>query len=90
MKTTTSKQVEFSCNAPKATSVFVAGSFNDWRPDVTALHLDKSDGQWSGTLALPPGRYEYKFVIDGQWCCDPACGGHIRGAPNAFRMNSGQ
>ena len=25
------------------------------------------DGDFLGLLALPPGRYEFKFVIDGVW-----------------------
>lgn len=29
--------------------------------------------KWTVTLDLPPGRYEYKFVVDGKWCCDPGC-----------------
>jgi hypothetical protein len=30
------------------------------------------DGKWAKELALPPGRYEYRFVVDGQWMDDPA------------------
>lgn len=30
------------------------------------------DGKWAKELALPPGRYEYRFVVDGQWVDDPA------------------
>jgi hypothetical protein len=28
------------------------------------------DGHWQATLALLPGRYEYKFLTDGQWIPD--------------------
>ena len=31
----------------------------------------QEDGLWETSLALPPGRYEYKFVVDGQWRPDP-------------------
>ncbi len=31
---------------------------------------DPVDG-WKATVALPPGRYEYRFVVDGQWISDP-------------------
>jgi len=44
--------------------------FNDWQPDATPLQRDQ-DGHWSITLKLVPGRYEYKFIVDGQWCCNP-------------------
>ena len=30
-------------------------------------------GHLIAKLDLPPGRYEYKFVVDGQWCCEPNC-----------------
>jgi 1,4-alpha-glucan branching enzyme len=50
--------------APDAQSVSVVGEFNDWQ---TASHpLKQSDGEtWQITLQLPPGTYQYKFVIDG-------------------------
>jgi len=31
----------------------------------------QNGGLWETSLALPPGRYEYKFVVDGQWLPDP-------------------
>ena len=48
------KPVDFSCRAPEATAVFVAGTFNDWRADAMPLKRG-SDGQWRATLQLPPG-----------------------------------
>jgi hypothetical protein len=32
----------------------------------------KSAGRWETTLALAPGRYEYKFIADGEWIHDPS------------------
>lgn len=29
-----------------------------------------SDGKWRVALWLAPGKYHYKFVVDGQWLCD--------------------
>ena len=29
-----------------------------------------SDGHWETTVDLAPGRYEYKFVRDGEWIPD--------------------
>ena len=26
---------------------------------------------WKKMLKLKPGRYEYQFVVDGEWWCDP-------------------
>jgi 5'-AMP-activated protein kinase regulatory beta subunit len=29
------------------------------------------NGVWTKTVMLFPGRYEYKFMVDGQWQNDP-------------------
>ena len=34
-------------------------------PTATAMSDDDGDGVWTGLLELEPGRYEYKFVVDG-------------------------
>ena len=31
-----------------------------------------SEGTWKATVWLPAGRYEYRFVVDGQWISDPS------------------
>lgn len=72
------KSVEFSCVAPKAKSVFVAGTFNDWNPESAPLSF-ATNGKWSTTLKLAPGHYEFKFIVDGEWCCEPGCEGEHRG-----------
>jgi hypothetical protein len=44
------------------------------------------DGRWVKELALPPGRYEYRLVVDGEWVDDPAATELIPnpfGTPNA-------
>ncbi|MCI0456026.1 MAG: glycogen-binding domain-containing protein [Gemmataceae bacterium] len=62
----------FACHAPAVQAVFLAGTFNGWKPDATPMAKD-GEGEWSVSLKLPPGRYEYKFVVDGHWCCEPGC-----------------
>jgi len=74
------KLVDFSCRAPEATAVFVAGTFNDWRADAVPLKRG-TEGQWSAALQLPRGHHEFKFVVDGQWCCEPACEHEYQGCP---------
>jgi len=39
------------------------------------------EGRWVKELALPPGRHEYRLVVDGQWRCDPAA---VETVPNPF------
>ncbi|MCW5557209.1 MAG: response regulator [Verrucomicrobiae bacterium] len=65
---------------PTAQQVCVAGSFNDWQPDATPM-TRRDDGQWVKELTLPPGRYEYRLIVDGEWADDPAAAELI---PNAF------
>jgi 1,4-alpha-glucan branching enzyme len=55
---------------PEAKSVCVAGTFNEWKPETTPL-VPKGSGRWVGDLSINPGRYEYLFVVDGQWLPDP-------------------
>lgn len=54
----------------QARTVFVAGSFNHWRPELTPM-IPLGGGWWTRGLALPPGRYEYRLVVDGRWMPDP-------------------
>ena len=63
--------VVFEADLPSAGQVFIAGAFNDWSPSADALTKGE-DGLWRVTLKLKPGKYEYKFVVDGQWMEDPA------------------
>jgi hypothetical protein len=37
--------------------------------------------QMEERLTLPPGRYEYKFIVDAAWTTDPA---GTQEVPNAF------
>jgi len=48
----------------EACAVFVTGSFNHWRSNGAPMtHL--GNGRWAKELLLPPGRYEYRFVVNG-------------------------
>lgn len=50
--------------------IFVAGSFNGWLADRDRLTDTDGDGVFEITLSLPPGRYEYKYVVQGTWMTD--------------------
>lgn len=65
--------VKFLCYAPEASSVFVAGTFNDWDPKQFPLER-KEEGHWEASLDMKAGSYEYKFVVDSEWVCMPGCG----------------
>jgi len=79
-QTSGSHEVEFSFSAPKARKVCIAGKFNDW--NMTAMPMKKNaDGTWKIKLTLSPGRYEYKYVVDGMWAQDMPCAETV---PNPF------
>lgn len=75
------RSVRIACRAPGATAVHLAGTFNEWNPQGTPMKRTP-DGEWEVELPLLPGRYEYKFVVDGQWCCEPGQPDEIRAAPD--------
>ncbi len=64
------KDVEFLLAAPQAHAVSVAGTFNHWDPKRTPMKKRLGD-RWRITISLAPGRYEYRFVVDGCWVSDP-------------------
>lgn len=57
-----------------AHDVRVAGDFNGWIPDKGVRSLIESQGGtrvWTKILQLAPGRYQYRYVVDGEWREDP-------------------
>jgi 1,4-alpha-glucan branching enzyme len=80
-KTTSTKQkVTFRFTAPQAGTVQIAGDFTGWAEAPLAMKKDRS-GTWKATVSLPPGRYEYRLLMDGQWTDDPQCPDRV---PNQF------
>jgi len=69
-KKTKRKKVTFSVDLSGAKEVILMGDFNHWN---SKKHLMKKDGNgvWNKAVILPPGNYEYKFLVDGQWKEDP-------------------
>jgi len=72
LKRSKEKDTQFKFKAPQAKKVSVGGSFNNWNPNAFLAKKD-SKGNWSVTVGLTPGTYEYKFYVDGAWMTDPAC-----------------
>ena len=70
--------VRFVFVAPDARTVSLVGDFNAW--DRTAVQLTRSGagGTWTATVALPAGRHEYAFLVDGdRWAADPGAAATI-------------
>jgi serine protease AprX len=70
-----------------AQSVSLAGDFNGWSRLATPLKRDDS-GLWLTEIVIPrAGRFEYKFVVNGQrWLEDPSNG--MRTPNNYGGLNS--
>lgn len=65
-----SREFFFTYSGIPGCRVCLAGSFNGWSVDALPLADLWGDGRYSCSLALQPGRYEYKLVIDGEWRLD--------------------
>ncbi len=74
------RKATFSLTEPSAQSVQLAGDFTEWDKNAIALKRQK-DGLWKVAVSLPPGTYQYRFLVDGQWRDDPACESRV---PNPF------
>ncbi len=61
--------VSFALIEPDAKEVLLCGDFNGWSRIAVPMML-RNEGCWETTIALAPGRYEYKFLVDGQWIPD--------------------
>jgi len=55
-------------NHAEANHVILAGSFNNWSEN--SLFMAKTDSGWITHVKLTPGKYWYKFIIDGNWSID--------------------
>jgi beta-lactamase regulating signal transducer with metallopeptidase domain len=49
--------------------VAVAGTFNGW--NQSQYLFERVGNDWICRLNLPPGKYQYKFIVDGNWLVDP-------------------
>ena len=68
--TSRGRRVRFAMDSTSAGQVLLAGDFNAWDPSSHCLKRNRK-GTWAATLTLPPGTYQYRFVVDGEWVSDP-------------------
>jgi hypothetical protein len=64
-------QVIFTAKFENASKVLIAGDFNHWSPMSTPMIRSETHGMWVTKLPLYPGRYRYRFIVDGRWTTDP-------------------
>lgn len=64
-------EVEFVLDLGGVEHAYICGDFNDWHPTSLRMIGNADAGLWGKRLTLQPGRYEYKFFVDGNWIHDP-------------------
>jgi 1,4-alpha-glucan branching enzyme len=74
------QKVTFSFETRIAKDVILVGDFNAWNPKIHPMKMNKI-GIWNKAVMIPPGRYEYKFLVDGNWALDPR---NDQSSPNCF------
>lgn len=66
------REVDVVFVAPAAATVSVVGDFNGWDPRRNPMSRGAKREMWRAKLVLPPGVYQYSFVVDGTvWEKDP-------------------
>lgn len=64
-------EIVFSACFEQAKKVLIAGDFNNWSSNSTPMRTNGKPGEWYMSLPLRPGRYRYRFIVDGRWVTDP-------------------
>ncbi len=77
---TAQRRETFTLVVPQANHVELVGDFTDWEQHPIPLKK-QTNGVWKATKSLPPGTYEYRFLVDGKWHDDETC--TLR-RPNSF------
>ena len=67
----TPQGVRFTQPGDRSHLFFVAGEFNRWSATATPLRYDVGLGAHEALVQIPPGRYQYRLVINGTWLADP-------------------
>ena len=65
------RRVTMTFEAPYAEAVSLMGDFNQWDEKKHPMKKGKQ-GLWQKIIMVQPGRYGYRFLVDGQWRNDPA------------------
>jgi len=74
------KVIAIKTRIGEAREVVLTGDFSGWAKDKVRL-TKAGNGEWSGTIELAPGEYQYRLLVDGEWRDDP--GAQVR-VPNGF------
>jgi 1,4-alpha-glucan branching enzyme len=75
------REVAFVLSSREAEEVYLCGDFNEWLPRSLPMIRHGEDHWWEKRLALAPGRYEYKFIVNGVWVHNPDAAENV---PNVY------
>jgi len=64
------RKITFEFESSDAKKVILMGDFNNWNPKKHPMKKD-GNGIWTKAVMLFPGKYEYRFLVDGEWKEDP-------------------
>lgn len=67
----TERGIQFFFESAGAQNVQLVGDFNNWTPNQIFLDNKEGNGFWNKTILLPPGKYQYRYIVDGNWVHDP-------------------
>ena len=76
--------VTFNYENSTATTVVVKGGWDSWAGEIALVK--GQDNVWSVEKELVPGKYEYKFIVDGDYIQDPLNANTVD--PNNNQSNS--
>ncbi|KAG0473315.1 hypothetical protein HPP92_015172 [Vanilla planifolia] len=86
--------VRLTWKGGKRSSVEISGLDVGWGQRIP-LTYDESKGFWHLERNLPGGRYEYKYIVDGEWTCNssepmtrPNNDGHVNNYVDVFAIDS--
>uniref|UniRef100_A0A915Q4C3 AMP-activated protein kinase glycogen-binding domain-containing protein n=1 Tax=Setaria digitata TaxID=48799 RepID=A0A915Q4C3_9BILA len=61
------RRIWFEIRAPTAKLVLLSASFVSWECFLQCQKLDNDADKFGVWVDIPPGRYEFVFVVDGNW-----------------------
>ncbi len=64
------RRIDFELKMPEAQRVILMGDFNQWNPKTHPM-CKEENAVWPKTVRIFPGRYEYRFWVDGELYNDP-------------------
>ena len=79
------RRVPYVVKLDGAREVVLTGEFTGWARDKVRLS-PAGPGEWGAHLELPPGEYQYRLIVDGEWRDDPKVSKKV---PNPFGTQNG-